>query len=370
MRILHVGKYYHPRRGGMETALRTMAEGLAARGAEVCVIAAGDDGDRVQYLGGVRVVRVWTPAVANSQPLIPTLAGILRRELVRLRPDVVTLHLPNPLAALSWLAVGSAAAQGAVLTAWHHADITRQRLGRLAAAPVQRACLRRASAIGVSSSRLIRHSRELAAHRERAVAIPFGIDGTPLHSLPGAGPGPFLFVGRIVRYKGLGVLLQALAEVPEARLEVVGDGQDRRGLEALAGDLGLGGRVAWRGTLGDEDLRRAMAGARGLVLPSLDASETFGLVQLEAMAAGLPVIVSDLPTGVLDPADPASHLLVAPGDAGALAAALGRLQADPDLARAMGARGRERQRLEFGSERMIDGLAAWYETAVRAGARG
>ena len=140
MRILHLGKYYPPHRGGMETALREMAEGLSAHGVEVSVLVAGGGrGEPETLIGGRgRLVRAWTPAVVNSQPLTPTLVPLLRRELARFRPDLVHLHLPNPLAALAWRAVSAGRRGRPPLAVWHHADITRQRWGRLVAGPLQR----------------------------------------------------------------------------------------------------------------------------------------------------------------------------------------------------------------------------------------
>jgi len=103
-----------------------------------------------------------------------------------------------------------------------------------------------------------------------------------------------------------------------------------------------------------------VAHARALVLPSLDSSETFGLAQLEAMAAGVPVVASDLPTGVRElGVEGDSHLYVPPGDAAALAAALARIQADPRLAERLGEGGRRRA-ASYGRDRMVDELLAWY----------
>jgi rhamnosyl/mannosyltransferase len=191
--------------------------------------------------------------------------------------------------------------------------------------------------------------------------IPFGLDPAPWAGVAARGDGPFLFVGRLVRYKGLHVLLEALREVPEARLAVVGEGPLAGSLARTAERLGVADRVEWAGPADHDQLVARLAAARALVLPSLDESETFGLAQLEAMAAGVPVIASDLPTGVREVADPGrSHLMVPPGEPRALAAALRRILADPAQARAMGAAGRERQRREFAREGMIDSLLAWY----------
>ncbi|MFN2371481.1 MAG: glycosyltransferase [Candidatus Krumholzibacteriia bacterium] len=362
MRILHLGKYYPPHRGGMETVLGELAAGLAARGVQVSVLAAGGHGDQEEPLpGGGRLVRAWTPAVCNSQPLTPTLVGLLRREFAALDPDVLHLHLPNPLGAAACLAAGAGRGRRPVLAVWHHADITRQRLGRLLAGPVQQACLRRAVGITVSSAAHRQRSRELAAHRERTTVIPFGLDPAPWEGVSARGDGPFLFVGRLVRYKGLHILLEALREVPEARLAVVGEGPLAGSLARTAERLGVADRVEWAGPASQDELAARLAAARALVLPSLDESETFGLAQLEAMAAGVPVIASDLPTGVREVADPGrSHLMVPPGEPRALAAALRRILADPAQARAMGTAGRVRQRREFTREAMIDSLLAWY----------
>ena len=165
----------------------------------------------------------------------------------------------------------------------------------------------------------------------------------------------------LVRYKGLPVLLEALREVPAARLTVVGTGPLGAELVRRARQLGVAGRVDWVGDRQPHELRRHLADARALVLPSLDASETFGLAQLEAMAAGVPVIASDLPTGVREVADDeGSHLLVRPGDPRELAAALRRLLEDPARARAMGEAGRRRQLRHFTRDIMCERLLAWY----------
>ncbi|MBE0566865.1 MAG: glycosyltransferase [Krumholzibacteria bacterium] len=369
MRILHLGKYYHPHRGGMETALRELAEGLAARGVEVSVLVAGGDRDRAEPLtaGGGRLVRAWTPAVLNSQPLNPTLVGLLHRELAAFDPDLVHLHLPNPLGAAAWLVARAGRRRRPPLAIGHHADITRQRLGRLAAGPLQEACLRQALGIAVSSAAHRDGSRELAGHRSRTAVVPFGLDPAPWEGVVARGDGPFLFVGRLVRYKGLDVLLDALRDVPEARLAVVGGGPLAGRLARRAEGLGVADRVEWVGEVDHDELVRRLAAARALILPSLDASETFGLSQLEAMAAGVPVIASDLPTGVREVAAPgASHLLVPPGRPGDLAAAMRRLLADPKLALAMGAAGRARQRRDFTRDAMIDRLLAWYGALLGA----
>lgn len=373
MRVLHLGKYYPPHRGGMETVLRHLAEGTAERGHRVHVLVAGAAGDgttrREVGEGGVRVTRAMTWGELCSQPVTPTLGGLVRRALSVDRPDLVHLHLPNPLACAAWL---FAAADGGTppLAVWHHADIRRQRLGRRFAVPLQRRCLERATGVCVSSRGLAEHSAELGPVADRVRVVPFGLPPRPWSEIAPRRDGPFLFVGRLVPYKGLRVLVEAAARVPKARLVIVGDGPLRRDLARLVADRGLPGRVRLAGEVAEAGLVDLMSTARALVLPSLDASETFGLVQLEAMHAGLPVVASDLPTGVREVgvAD-VSHLFVPPGDVEALAAALARLGEDAALAARLG-EGARRRAAEFGRDRMIDRLLDWYGELLAGPVRG
>ena len=375
MRILQIGKYYPPSRGGMETVLRLMCEGLLDRGHEVTVLVSGPGWkDRWETIVGPRsgragrLLRTGTPVTVNGQPLSPglprLLAGVLRDDA----PDLVQLHLPHPAACAAVLgALPRGAGAGPALCVWYHADITRQRLGARLVRPLVRACLDRADGVAVSTATLRDGSALLAPHRERVKVIPFGIDADGWAATTPTPEGPFLFVGRLVYYKGLRLLIEAVQRTPEARLVVVGDGPLRRGLERQVREAGLVGRVRFAGELSEADLRREMGEARALVLPSDGEGETFGVVQLEAMAAGLPVISTRLPTGVAEVnCDGETGRVVPPGDTAALAAALAEILAAPETARAWGEAGRERVGARFGRDTMLDALEAWYADA-RAG---
>ena len=114
---------------------------------------------------------------------------------------------------------------------------------------------------------------------------------------PGAAPRA-IFIGRLVGYKGLDILLRAMERVPELRLDIVGSGPEGPRLRTLAQALAITDRVRWYGEYPDEDLPRRMADADFLVLPSVTVEEMFGLVVLEAMASGRPVITTALPSAV------------------------------------------------------------------------
>jgi glycosyltransferase involved in cell wall biosynthesis len=156
--------------------------------------------------------------------------------------------------------------------------------------------------------------------------------------VPSAGPVRLLAVGRLVEKKGFDVLLAALASVPDAVLTIVGDGPSRAGLERLAAPLG--GRVTFVGQLGREALDEAYRHADIAVFPSRPAvsgdQDGLPVALLEAMGSGLAVVASDLPGLNEAIVSGESGLVVAPGDAEALAAAIGELVADAGKRRALG----------------------------------
>lgn len=369
MKILQVGKYYPPHLGGMETVLENLTLGLLEAGHQVSVLVAGDDvlerREEIRHRGRTAALtRLANLGVVNSQPLTADLVGALRRQLDQFQPDLVHLHLPNPLLAAAWLALARLLPGGSLppMVVWHHADITRQRCGRLLVGPVSRRLLRQAAGICVSSRALADGSSDLRPWLSKVAVVPFGLDPEPWARVSSTWDGPFLFVGRLVGYKGLETLIGAVADLPTARLVLVGEGPRRAALEDLvAAKPGLSHRVSLPGSLPRPRIVEIMGECRALVLPSLDRSETFGLVQLEAMAAGLPVVASDLPTGVGEVGiAEQTCLLTAPGDRTDLASTLGRLQADPELCRLLGLAGRQRFLENFSRDRMIAGLTEWY----------
>ncbi|MFC6988172.1 glycosyltransferase [Haloplanus sp. GCM10025708] len=195
---------------------------------------------------------------------------------------------------------------------------------------------------------MLEFSDVLDPHREKASVVPLSVDldeyGPPADAdaavdLPGDPARPVvLFVGRLTYYKGVEYLLDAMESV-DATLLVVGDGARRADLEARAARLGLEDCAFFLGRVADETLHACYEAADVFALPSVEPSEAFGIVQLEAMAYGTPVVNTDLPTGVpWVSVDGETGLTVPPRDADALADALSSLLADPDRRRAYGRR--------------------------------
>ena len=172
------------------------------------------------------------------------------------------------------------------------------------------------------------------------------------------GGAELLFVGRLAPVKGLPVLLRALAKLPEARLTLVGDGPERPQIEALIGELKLEPRVRLLGYQSQDEVAKLLAKSGALVLPSF--AEGLPVVLMEAMAAGLPVITTQI-AGVPELVrNGETGWLVAPGDEAGLHAALEAYLADPESARAMGAAGRAQVVQEFDATLEARRLAALF----------
>lgn len=176
-----------------------------------------------------------------------------------------------------------------------------------------------------------------------------------------------MFIGRLVKYKGVDILLRALAQTPDIVLDVIGHGPEAPRLKTLAKALEVSDRVRWYGEYPDEDLPLRMAEADFVVVPSVNVSEMFGLVPMEAMASGRPVITSDLPSGVREVNVAGETGFVVPlRDVDGLAQAMSALEADPTVARKMGEAGRKRVEERFTRGMMAQRHLELYEKLLAA----
>lgn len=365
MRILQVGKYARERAGGVETAVYGLSAELAKEHDVEVLVCSADGRERTVREGRLteRVVRA--PVTLFSTPLAPGLYTRLReaRDF-----DVVQVSLQNPAAVAAVLA----ASPPGRLVAWYHHDIVRQRrLGRLFG-PLQDAFLRRADAIVATSRAYAESSETLSRFAGKVRIIPLGIDEGRL-GLAGSGAQAqarllrercgtplVVFVGRLVYYKGLAVLLEALRGL-DARLLVVGEGPLEGALRAQAERTGLGGRVFFEKVPHDRPIAPYWLAADAAVLPSTERTEAFGLSLIEAMACSRPVVATELGTGTTAVCeDGVNGLAVPAGDAAALRAALNRLLGDPALGRRLGEAGRRRFEERYSARSMSRSFVQLY----------
>lgn len=366
LRIAHLGKYYAPVRGGIERVTQDLAEWQAARGHRVDVLVHQRPGLRSsvsEEANGVTVHRVGCFGAALYTPVSPAWPRQLAQLLARAQPDVLHVQMPNPWC---FFLLASRAARRIPWVLHWQADVTaavpdwRVRGAYRLYQPLERALLARADAVVATSTAYADASKPLMRCRTPVQVIPIGL--APLQQVPrpesviaARGMWPpgdglrLLAVGRLSYYKGFGVLLDALAGASDATLLVVGEGEQRGALVQRAERQGLSARVRFVEQIDDARLAEFQAAADVLVLPSLDRSESFGVVQLEAMRAATAVIASDIPGSGIGTV--AQHgvtgLHVPPGDVGALADAIARLAGDRALCRDMGDAGHARWQARF-----------------------
>ncbi len=345
-RILQVGKFYPPYRGGMETHLQGLCTELA-RSVDLEVVVSNGGRETVsEVIDGIPVLRLGTIGTFASAPLNPG----LRAAIADSPADIVHVHLPHPTAIISYLLSGH---EGPVV-ATYHSDIVRQRVLGAAFSVILHRFLRRCAAIICTSPQYIESSAVLQRHRDRCHVLPFSIplerfadsDPAAVHAIRERyGERIVLGVGRLVSYKGFEHLITAMAQV-RGTLLLIGAGPLKSALEDRARSAGVADRVAFLGAV--RDVVPYYHAADVFALPSIARSEAFGLVQLEAMACGLPVVNTHLPTGVVHVSpDGVTGLTVPPADASALAGALSRLLDDPTLRARLGEAGRRRAREHF-----------------------
>jgi rhamnosyl/mannosyltransferase len=345
--------------------MHDLARSCVSRGDAVRAIVASErPWPTRRTLDGVDVIGVATFGQLQGVPIAPTYLARRRRD-----GEVVHLHEAFPLGTLTVL-LGRA---GPLVVTWHM-DVFRQRALRPLHSALAAQVLERATVIHVADAAVAERSPVLAPFRERVRAIPYIVDVARFARADGhpvalrirawaAGEPVGLFVGRFVYYKGLDVLLDALARTSGVRLVLVGGGPFHQRLRARAEHNRLSDRVLWLGAIGDDDLVGAYSGADFFILPSTLPIEAFGIVQVEAMAAGLPVISTRLGTGVeAVNSDGRTGIIVAPSDATALADAIRALAEDTDARRRLAAVAFERA-AEFAPERLIDRYRALYTEA-------
>jgi glycosyltransferase involved in cell wall biosynthesis len=338
----------------METHLQTLCGGLRNH-VDLRIVVSSDDRSSVEeVIDSVPVTRLATMLNVFSTAISPGMAAQIRNS----RADLVHIHLPNPTAVLAYLMSG----YRGCLVVTYHSDIVRQKLLGRVFEPLLYAALRRSAAIIATSPNYLATSPVLQAFRDRCHVIPYGIDTMQFEQRdPDAvgrirarfGERLVLSVGRLVYYKGLEYLIRAMADV-RGKLVIVGDGPLREKLERLAAHLGLAGRVIFAGVIDNAGVLAYYHAADLFVLPSIARSEAFGLVQIEAMAAGLPVVNTSLDTGVpLVSVHEQTGLTVPPADPQALAAAINQLLDDSHLREKFGQAVVLRARREFSLDTML-----------------
>ena len=367
MKVLFVTKFYPPVEGGIERYSHALCTAVRERGIEVEVVAAaqGTRASCTEEIDGVKVYRLGLLATVRRAPVTPGLPSLLREIVPQF--DIVHHNFPNPWAEICHLATS----RGAKSLVTYHSDIYRQKMLLNLYRPWIHKFLEANSAIIATSPNYIDSSPFLTRYRDRCHSIPLPVIVAPLGDEAATAEiraryGNFaLFVGRLVYYKGLQFLIEAIGALDEVQLVVSGQGPMENKFRGLARRLGLEDRVHFLGMIDDDQLKHFYAASSCLVLPSIFRSEAFGMVLGEAMAYGTPVISTELGTGTSYINEHGvTGFVVPPADSDALADKIALICGDEMLRAELGANACKRVEGEFDQKRMIDKTLALYEDLV------
>jgi glycosyltransferase involved in cell wall biosynthesis len=304
MKVVQLVKYYDPCQGGMESVVKNLVEG---------VVDCSDDIDFTVYsnnhlksftrvknkIGRITVLKEITPVFLKSQPLnlrYPTLKKLI------IENDIIHHHYPFPTMEVSLLRYLKKFEDKKFIITWH-ANIKNSRWSWIEKFynPIIKKLLDRADYIIVTSPQLFEASDILKSYKDKTKVIPLSFD--PKYKISTGKKMPenrnfeLLFVGKLRKYKGVEYLIQAIQNLP-INLTVVGNGEELEILKEQVNSLGLQQQVRFVVDAPDIELSQIYQDSDLFILPSINEAEAFGVVQLEAMANGLPVINTNLDSGV------------------------------------------------------------------------
>ena len=380
MEILHIGKYFPPEPGGMEVVVKSFIDATEGKLGNYCVVASKEGPSRVESSGGRTIHFLKERGTFLLAPILPSLPFVLHRLRGASRFSAIMVHHPNPTAMLALFLSLVVRPKREKIIIWCHADVILEEWWKRGIyflyRPVEEFVFRRTDAFVAATPHHIREYSTLSRKEGRTHIIPYAIPDNWFEISSGEeetarmlkerlGGDFLLFVGRLVPYKGLETLLRAAEKIP-CRIVVIGTGPLEGTLRNEIRQRGLHARVLLLGKV--DEVRPYFLGCEFFVLPSNSALEGFGIVQIEAMALGKPVVSSDLPTGVTYVnRDGETGLTFPVGDSDAFAAACNLLLEDETLRSRLGAYAKTRTREKFSYSAMADQAVSFFRNLCGEG---
>jgi len=371
--IVHFGKYYFPVPGGIESVTLGLARGAVIARHSVSVICFRKSKEKCEeVIDGVLVFRSPITKFISTQPIGFKYIYLCLKAAKR--ADVIHLHAPNILAAICAFFIGNNAR---LLVHWHSDIIGKGLLGKIVS-PLESALLRRADCI-VATSRAYADSSEMLAPFQGKIAIvPIGVSEERLRAVRGglpphieervSGKKIILSVGRLVPYKGFDVLIHSARYLsPDSVVVIVGGGPLHGDLQEAIDSAGVSDRVLLVGRLDDAELNALFEMATLYCLSSSYRAEAFGVVLLEAMAYGLPIVASNIPGSGVPWVNQhgVSGMNVPVGDPIALAQACNQILGSVELRERLSSGARNRFLSEFTEEISIKRMMACYDQILK-----
>ncbi|RCH56641.1 hypothetical protein DJ568_01920 [Mucilaginibacter hurinus] len=354
MRILQVGKYYPPYKGGIENNTRHCSEELS-KDHEVIVLVFNTNSQTVEEeVNGIKVIRVGSMGNLFSQELTFKMIKYIKG----LKPDIIHFHAPNPVGMVSIL-IGAPKSAKIVVT--HHTDIVRQKFLKKIVLPLYKILLKRTARIISYTDKYPAHSDELVGFEDKFSTVPNGTSEKPFmdelliakvaadfRDKYTKGAPTVAFLGRQVAYKGIDLIIKAIARTTDVHALIGGHGPELKNNKQLAHDLGIADRVHFVGEINDFNKGGFLHASDIFLLPCTNRTESYGQVLVEAQLCKLPTIVSDVGSGVSEVTQHnETGLVIPPNNVDALHTAIVKLINDPELRTRMGDAGYIRAKTNY-----------------------
>lgn len=365
IKVLQVSKLYAPWIGGIERVIQDIAEGLNEKTDMKVLVCQPKGKGKTEEYNGVKVTRAGSLGIFFSMPVSFDFFFKLRK--MAKETDIINFHVPFPLSDIAFLLSGYKGRS----VVWWHSDIVNQKAFLFLLRPFINKFLKKADTIITATEGHIESSSFLKPYREKCRIIPYGIDLKEYERqdiknfltdrLQNGNNKKLLFAGRLIYYKGIDILIRAMKNVTNAELFIIGEGRLENEMKSLANNLGIGDVVHFLKPLPFDELKAAYDDCDIFVFPSVANSEAFGIVQLEAMFYGKPVINTALPTGVpYVSIDGETGLTVPVSDVNALEQAINILSKDDELRERLGKNAKRRVSECFSVDRMNEELLRCY----------
>lgn len=368
MKILQLVKYYDPCQGGMESVVKNVVEGVIDYSDNISFTVYSNNHSRnfvksIKEKNRETIIKEITPAHLKSQPLnlrYPSLKRLIKDN------DIIHHHYPFPTMEFTLLRYLKQMSNKKFVITWH-ANIKNSRWSWIERIynPMIEKLLDKADAIIVTSPQLFEASTILQKYSEKVQTIPLSFN--PKYSSVNSKKYPsdrcfeLLFVGKLRKYKGVEYLIKAVENL-EVKLKIVGNGEELENLKALVEELNIRDKVIFVSDADDRQLAEFYKNADLFVLPSINEAEAFGVVQLEAMTNGLPVINTNLESGVpFVSLNDYSGITVEPKDVEGLRVAVKKIISNKELYELYSLNALERVKM-FSREKMAEAYKEIYQS--------
>ncbi len=367
MKVLQLVKYYDPCQGGMESVVKNIVEGIITYSNNISFTVYSNNHKQnfVKYIVNKNretIIKEITPVLLKSQPLnlrYPSLKKLIKEH------DIIHHHYPFPTMEFILLRYLKLMENKKFIITWH-ANIKNSRWSWIERIynPLIKKILDRADAIIVTSPQLYNESEILQKYKEKVHVIPLSFDpkytSNSSKKYPVGRSFELLFVGKLRKYKGVEYLIKSIEKL-NVKLTIVGNGEEFDHLKLLVKAIDVENKVVFISNLNDLGLVEIYKKADLFILPSINEAEAFGVVQLEALANALPIINTNLKSGVpFVSLNGYSGITVEPKNSNELSVAIEKIINNKELYELYSSNALERVKL-FSRERMLEDYMKIYQ---------